>query len=120
MIKFKDFMLIEGAYVQFQDLVKLGKFSISAIDMRFEDWTIDKGKYLTGGYKKPPVTNFNAKLGGLYIIHSLGSYSKIQRFPNEKYPIVPDGWEIYAEFYNDNTVIKAAKYDAMNRLGIYA
>lgn len=120
MISFKNFIL-EGAYVQFDSLKELGTIPVTSIDMRFEDWSIDNGEFLEGGYKNPPRTNFIAKYGQYYIVYKLGSYANIRKSLNvdeAKYEIVPKGWEKYAEFYNDNQIVKPALYDAMKRLGI--
>lgn len=121
-LDFRKWLLKEGAYLEFQSPFSIQGKQVAAIDMRFEDWGIDGGEELSS-YTTPPKGNFFAKIGGGYIVYTIGKYPKFVQgiTPNEaKYEMLPNGWEAYAEFYgpgnNGNEIVKPAKYDAYARL----
>jgi hypothetical protein len=119
---FKKWLLKEGAYLEFQKPFSIQGKPVAAIDMRFEDWNIDAGEDLAQK-ASPPIGNFFAKIGKMYIVYTMGRYAKVSQglTPTEaNYAMLPKGWEKYAEFYgpgnNGNEIIKPAKYDAYKRL----
>lgn len=124
-MKFKEWMLGEMASFSLHGPIQIydggdggplhvSTYNASAIDMRFEDYSIEG--------QRPPQGNWAAPLAdGRFIVYTARMHRAVvdgqpgsidpntQRFV--QYPVIRQDWARFAEIISGNTVVKPAQYD---------
>lgn len=128
---FKEWIMNEMQSFTFPETVRLGVyvgdgegplstkfFNLNGIDMRFEDWVIERGG------QKPPMAHFSAPVldangQPAFLNFTFASVKqKAMIEPQARFPEIRQDWARFAEFYNGNSVVKPAQYDVNQRYGL--
>lgn len=113
-MKFKRWLISEMAHFTTDQCVD----GICGLDIRMEDWSIDKGQGLGRTGDKIPYVDVWRPIAGQikpdlwFHTGGIGTGMILTREkPSGNFQFLPDGWQAYAEFYGDHhKIVKQAKF----------